>query len=269
MRLLPILAVLVLAGCGTESGQPGPRPGSDQLPAEVLAFNPDGAAHDTFVTISDEPFHWPAFLGWWGGDDPGSDLVADEPGMTYVAATGMTGCRAPEGVRVTRSGPDLTVEFTGGVDHENCFRAVGPSVLLALRSADMEGVRSVNGHEPQDPAGPGRLTEFVPLGAGLDLAESGHELGLDPLYASLEAAGANNLAEARAALEAPVPAGAHGYAFVAAGCAETGAALVIGDPITVELTGGEDTDCDAPAYFLATFEVPAEYVPEGAVPGVR
>jgi hypothetical protein len=43
--------------------------------------------------------------------------------------------------------------------------------------------------------------------------------------------------------------------------------LVIGNPITVELTGGVGTSCDAPQYFLATFEVPAEYVPEGAVPG--
>jgi hypothetical protein len=40
------------------------------------------------------------------------------------------------------------VEFTGGDEPQTCYRAVGPSVLLAVRETDVEGVRSVNGLAP-------------------------------------------------------------------------------------------------------------------------
>jgi hypothetical protein len=262
MRLLPVIAVLVLAGCETESGPSVPRPGSELLPAEILAFEEGGPPDH--VAISEEPVYWPEFIDWWSEEISG-EPVADEPDRTYVAARGVTGCRWPEGALVTRKGPDLSVEFTGGVEQETCARAFTPSVLLAVRSADIEGVRTVNGVKPGSTTGPGRLMEFVPLGAGHELIPSAVDLAddPDPLYAALEAAGVSNLPEARAALEARPPAGHRGFAFVEDGCADTGAVLLIDDPITVMLTGGEGTACDAPEYYLATFEVPAEYVPEG------
>jgi hypothetical protein len=270
MRLLPVIAVLVLAGCGTESGPSVPRPGSELLPAEVVAFAASGANTDIeVVEISDEPILWPEYAGRWGDEYSEKEPVADEPGMTYLAVAASTGCRVPLDVRVTRTGPSLSVEFTGGSEPETCAAPYAPSVLLALRSTDVEGVRSVNGLAPAEATGPGELIAFVPLGAGLDLDASGSELRLDPLYTSLEAAGANNLAEAKAALETDVPDDFLGLAFVLAGCAETSAVLVIDKPLRADLTGGENTNCDAPEYFLATFEVPAEYVPEGAVPGER
>ncbi len=270
MRLLPVIAVLVLAGCGTESGPSVPPPGSELLPAEVLAFAAPGANKDIrAVEISDEPILWPEFAGMWGDQyrEKADAPVAGEPGMTYLAVAASTSCRVPLDVRVTRTGPSLSVEFTGGVEPETCAAPYAPSVLLELRSTDMEGVRSVNGLAPAEATEPGELTAFVPLGAGLDLDESASELRFGPLYGELEAAGANNLPEVAAALDADVPSNFLGLAFVMAGCAETSAVLVIDHPLRAELTGGEDTNCDAPQYFLATFQVPAEYVPEGAVPG--
>lgn len=266
MRLLGVIAVLILAGCGTDNGPSVPRPGSDLLPAEVLAFDGAGFANEDVVEIGDEPVLWPELAGAW---DRGDEPPADTPGMTYLAVATVTGCRAPESVRVTRTGPTMTVEFTGGTEAQTCARAFGPSVLLALRSADVEGVRSVNGLTPAEPTGAGLPTAFVPLGAGLDLEESGQALGLDPLYTELRTSGANNLPEAKAALEARVESDSVGLAFVASGCAETGAVLVPGMPFTTRLTGGDGTTCDAPAYFLVTFEVPAGYLSEGAVPGGR
>lgn len=263
MRLLGVFALLVLAGCGT--GDPSaPRPGTDVLPAEVLAFDSGGSANEDVVEIGDEPILWPALSrGWDRRDEP----PVDAPGMTYLAVSTVTGCRAPEDVRVTRTGPTMTVEFTGGTESQTCARAFGPSALLALRTADVEGVRSVNGLTPAAPTGGGVPTAFVPLGAGLDLEESGQTLGLDPLYAELQAAGANNLPAAKGALDALVDDDSVGLAFVVSGCAETGAVLVPGMPYTTRLTGGDGTNCDAPAYFLVTFEVPAAYLTEGAVPG--
>lgn len=243
-----------------------PRPGSEQLPAEVLAFHAAGYATEDVVEISDEPILWPAFEGMWG-DDMSDEPAADSPGTTYVAVSTKTGCRVPLDVRVTRTGPGLDVEFTGGHEPQTCYRPVGPSVLLALRSADVAGVRSVNGLAPAEPTGAGRPTAFVPLGADQALEESGQLLGPDPLYTELAAAGADNLPEAKAALEADVPDGFLGLAFVEAGCLDTDAVLVLGDPVRAELTGGAGASCETPEYFLATFEVPAEYVPEGAVPG--
>jgi len=260
---MAVLAAFVLAGCGA-GGTPVPRPGSGPLPVEVLAFGPGGHDKAGVVEIGDEPILWPELAGAWDRED---DPPADAPDMTYLAAAQTTGCRPPESVRVTRTGPNLTVEFTGGREYETCVAAFSTSALLALRSADLEGVRSVNGEAPAAPTGAGVPTAFVPLGASLGLEESGQVLGLDPLYGQLEAAGATSLPEAKAALEADVPDGFLGLAFVAAGCLNTGAVLVLDDPVTVELTGNAGASCESPEYFLATFEVPAEYVPEGAVPG--
>ena len=55
------------------------------------------------------------------------------------------------------------------------------------------------------------------------------------------------------------------FAFVLAGCQNTGAALTIRDGrITATLTGGEGIACFVAEYFLALFAVPPAQVPPGA-----
>ncbi|MPZ79619.1 MAG: hypothetical protein GEV28_04140 [Actinophytocola sp.] len=254
----------LLAGCGGgTSGQPRPR--AEQLSAEVLSFDPGGWAPRRVAALSDAPIHLGAFLSWYGGADPDAEApeVTAEPDTTYLAATDSTGCRAPETVQVWRTGTDLQVRFVGGADHEECVRAVGPVAYLAVPARQVRGVRTIGGDLPADAAGPGRLTDFVPLGT-VRLDPAAAELGdTAALRDRLAAAGA----DPGPALDRPVPAGSRGFAFVLAGCADTAAVLLLGDGrITADLTGGEGTNCDAAEYYLATFDVDAELVPDGAVP---
>ncbi|MGH8883260.1 MAG: hypothetical protein ACRD0P_38955, partial [Stackebrandtia sp.] len=71
--------------------------------------------------------------------------------------------------------------------------------------------------------------------------------------------------DALAALSKQVPAGHRGFAFVRGGCAETGALLLVSyGALTAELTGGEQTACDQQNFFLVTFTIADENVPEDA-----
>ena len=71
------------------------------------------------------------------------------------------------------------------------------------------------------------------------------------------------VAEARAAVARR--AGDRMFAFVLAGCQNTGATLAIrSDRIAATLTGGEGIACLVAEYFLAVFAVPAHLVPPGA-----
>lgn len=264
--LVVAAAAVVLAGCGAETaGSAGPPPDGGRLRADVLAMNPGGWASRSIAAISDSPIHMGAFTSWFGSYDAhdllaDSEDVVDEPGTVYLAVTGQTGCRTPETVEVWRSGADLDVRFVGGTDHEECVRAVGPVAYLAVPAPEVDGVRTVGGAKPVEPGGPGELTEFVELGtapvdvAEVDLADAGATAALKR---RLVAAGLNP----GTALDEPVPAGRRGFAFVKAGCAETSAVLVLDQHVTAQLTGGENTACDAPVFFLVTFLVDAEYVP--------
>jgi hypothetical protein len=126
-----------------------------------------------------------------------------------------------------------------------------------------------------DDDGPGRIEarSFVQLGTGvvdlepLWLDDAG---ALESAIQSLTAADANGrnleVDEAVDALETPAAEGTRGAAFVLTGCTETGAELTIeGSTITATPTGGdENTNCVAQAYFLATFDIPDDAIPQGA-----
>jgi hypothetical protein len=269
VALIGVAAVLLATACGTSpagstdtTGTTGtPAPGASELPAKVLSFQADGSAPGGFAAMSEEPIRLDAFAGWFGGagwlEKPAE--VRAEPDTTYLAATDSTGCRAPKSVHVSRAGNDLTVAFEGGTDHPECVRAVGPLAYLALPADKTSGVRTVNGKPLVDPAGPARLTNFVPLGpikthpAAVELPDTG------TLQAQLAGTGAD-MAKVDE-LRGQVPAGMRGFAFLVSGCQATSAVLLLArDEIDVDLTG-EKTACIAPEYFLATFMVAGKDVP--------
>lgn len=76
------------------------------------------------------------------------------------------------------------------------------------------------------------------------------------------------LEEALATLNRQASDGTRSAAFILPGCAETGAQLRIDDPvISAELTGGENTNCYVPVFFLTVLEIPEDDIPDGAVLG--
>jgi hypothetical protein len=123
--------------------------------------------------------------------------------------------------------------------------------------------------------GLGELRSFVELGT------SGAFVQVDPAWLDTDQAGTigltlreaatagelddDGLAAALAALNEPSPDGTRAAAFVLPGCADTGAELNLdGQVISAELTGGENTNCDAAVYFLAVFELNEDAIPRGA-----
>ncbi|MGH3759656.1 hypothetical protein [Actinophytocola sp.] len=159
---------------------------------------------------------------------------------------------------------DLRVRFVGGTDHEECVRAVGPVAHVAVPGEWTRSVRTVNGEVPVAPEGPGRLTDFVPIGTSR-LDPAAVELGdTAALRTRLAAAGVELTDAVTVALERRPPPGHRGYAFVMSGCADTAAVLLLArERITAALTGGGDVACGAPEHFLVTFRVEAELVPPG------
>lgn len=88
-------------------------------------------------------------IAWLGGApiDPSSPHQALEsegrPGITYVAATGETGCRLPTHARLRRHGDRLYVRFTGGDDSENCYRPYTPFAQFAVPTVMIDGATAV------------------------------------------------------------------------------------------------------------------------------
>jgi hypothetical protein len=270
VALFGVAVVLLTTACGTKSGtvivDSTPAPVSGELPAQVLAFQPDGSAPGRFAALSEEPIRLDAFAGWFGGAgwlEKTPDVDA-KPDTAYLAATDSTGCRAPESVRVSRTGTDLKVAFEGGQDHPECVRAVGPLAYLSLPADKVAGVETVNGKPLLAATGPGKLTDLVALGP-LKVHPLAAELpGADSIRAQLSGAGAD-MAKVGKALGVELPAGERGFAFLESGCEATGAVLLLShQEINAGLTG-EKTACVAPEYFLAAFTVAAKDVPEGAL----
>jgi hypothetical protein len=115
---------------------------------------------------------------------------------------------------------------------------------------------------------PAELVALVKLGTGAvgsHPVELGGERG-PALLAELRRRGVTDLDQARDALDQVPGSGERMFAYVLPGCAETGAVLVREDGgVEAELTGGEDTNCAAAVYFLATFRVSAELVGDAPV----
>jgi hypothetical protein len=110
---------------------------------------------------------------------------------------------------------------------------------------------------------PGELVAFVSLGTA---NVGSHQVELDgesgpTLLAELTRRGATNVEQARDALDQAPGSADRMLAFVLPGCSEDSAVLVSKDGgVGAELTGDEETQCAAAAYFLATFRVSAELV---------
>ncbi|MGI5125423.1 hypothetical protein ACQEVB_01285 [Pseudonocardia sp. CA-107938] len=250
-----VMAALSLLGCGQV------RAATDTpVPAEVVEFDPQEYGRPGYAALTTEPVRLSVFAGWYGRAEPGGDRVVPDPGRTLLAVAGDTGCRLATGVALHRVGDDLRVDFTGGTASQTCTRPFGPVALLSVPTAAVAGVRTVDGRPPVAATGPGVLTGFVRLPAGPQAAV---ELG--PAAAAL-AAQVRDDAQARALLDRPVPAGARAFAFVLSGCRDTSAELLVRPGgMAAEPVGGDGVACFLPEYYLATFEVPADRVPEPAL----
>lgn len=272
-----IAVVLLATACGTS--RPGttdtpdetstPAPEASELAAQVLWFEAAGSAPGKFAALSEDPIRFDAFASWYGGAGTPTDQQAftTDPGSVYLLATDSTGCRTPETVSVTRTGTDLRVAFEGGADHPECVRAVGPIAYIALPADKVGGVETVNGKPLLDPAGPGKLADFVPLGPVKAHPAAAELPGADAVRAQLAGTGAD-MAEVDDALNRPVAADERGFAFLVSGCNATGAVLLLDhQSIDVGLTG--EKTCVAPEYFLATFTAATKDVPENAVLATR
>jgi len=240
------------------------------VPFEVLAFQPDGSPVSRMVSMSERPIDPAVLAGWTAASRPGrppigAELPVGEPGTTYVFASWLTGCTAATDVGLTRDGVDLTVTWTRGRTTPTCLRAAESYAVLAVPSSEVEGVQRINGLNPVDPNGPGRLTTFVELGPTRAEAPPPAVLG-SPEAVALRALGGPP--EAAAALDEPVPAGSVGYAFALPGCAAEHAVLLIRpESVTATPVGGEAARCASPTLYLVVFEVPVQYVPAGSVLG--
>ncbi|GAB1511711.1 hypothetical protein [Actinophytocola sp. KF-1] len=266
-----LVVLCVLAGCAAPAAPRGDR--EQPVEVTVLAMDADGWAPGRFAALSDGPIDLTAFASWYGRGADGADFdeVTGEapPGSAYLAVTGNTGCRVPEGVEVSRAGDDLRFLFVGGVDRAECVRHIGAAAYLAVPAGAVEGVRTVNGEPLLDPAGPGTLVDVVPLGTGrfdpVPPAEFG-TAALGALRAGVLAARPGHAAEVTEALGMPVREGERAFAFVVEGCQVDDVVLVLGpDHVTAEPVDPEVVvTCEVPEHYLTTFTVAADDVPEGA-----
>lgn len=261
------LALTALLSCGARGEQPAR---GAPVPVEVLEL--DAAAYGTVpvAALTTQPVQLRVFAGWFRrAERAGSeqDRIAPKPGHTLLAVANSTGCRLATGVEVRRAGDDLRVAFTGGEPHQACVRAYGPVALLSVPTFAVEGVRTVDGRPPVAATGPGRVTGFFPLARGgpLGAVEIGRGDSPAVLAAVLEE---NGDADAAAALIRLVTPGTRAFGFVLTGCRDTGAVLLVHHQwLDAEPTGGEGIACYLPEYYLVTFEVPADRVPERPVLG--
>ncbi|MEJ3658377.1 hypothetical protein WEH80_36005 [Actinomycetes bacterium KLBMP 9759] len=260
-----VLVGLSLLACGRP---PGPDVEGEPIPVEVVEFDPQAYGLPV-AALTTEPVRMRVFAGWFAraerNDSGEPDVVVPRPGHTWLAVGGGTGCQVATGVEVRRVGDDLRVRFVvpdivWPEGASACVRSFGPVALLSLPTTAVDGVRTVGGVPPVAASGPGVLTGFVRLRSGPPTAV---EIGRDD--AALAESVESNPA-ARAALGRPTPAGPRAFAFVLTGCGVTGAVLLVApDGLSAESVGGEGIACYAPEHYLATFDVPADRVPEPAL----
>ncbi|HKE75368.1 MAG TPA: hypothetical protein VKB57_17225 [Acidimicrobiales bacterium] len=122
-------------GSPTTAPSEPPVAGDGRVPAAVLDFVPGYGGPSRLAVMGtapvdpDDPAH--------RGDRPAT------PGLTYVAATGLTGCRVPVRAELWRAGATVYVRFVGGVDRPECYRAVTPFAQFAVDARRLRGVTTV------------------------------------------------------------------------------------------------------------------------------
>jgi hypothetical protein len=273
IRVALLALAAVVAGCGkvTPASAP-PTPSPERLDAEVLTRDAGGSG--VAVALSETPIHLSAFRSWYAAaPDASPEPVEDRPGTSYLATTADTGCRTPTSVEVWRTSDELEVRFVGGTEPKTCAQRRDSFAYLAVADKDVAGARRINGLAPMDPAGPGHLLDFVPLGT-IRLPNpitpvvlgTGDTAAITALHNQLAAT--TRLSEVDAALDRPADQRMHQYAFVLPGCEEKGALLLVGaNRVWAEPTGPAHVACIAAEYYLATFEIPTDHVPDGATLG--
>jgi hypothetical protein len=148
----------------------------------------------------------------------------------------------------------------------------GPSIDLGTGGTSTGGGGGGGG-------GGGEMQAFVELGSTVPAPEvrslwldddAARESAVDDLTTAAASGDLDEeeADEAVAALQEPAGDGTRSVAFFLTGCAETGAELTFeGTTIGADLTGGEGTVCATAVFFLATFEIPDDAIPDGATLG--
>jgi hypothetical protein len=121
------------------------RPEHPMATTKTVDFDGGFVARSKVHRIGTRPID-PATVGTPGAPDRGTPSPSPaNADRRYVAVVGMTGCRAPTGAVLHRRGTGLTVEFTGGEDHPECYRADTPFVQFEVAAADVRGVTTIDG----------------------------------------------------------------------------------------------------------------------------
>ncbi|HMJ75269.1 MAG TPA: hypothetical protein VK507_04820 [Iamia sp.] len=243
----------------TEPTSPEP-PGDDEVPGEVVQIDParheadDGAGPG----LVRDQVDYEALLGRYGLGEPDPAVLARlESGADVLVADAVSGgCELPTDATVIRTDTDLALEL----DHPPvdpdlaCDEAVSALVVVAVSSAAVEGIETVDGDPADGPTGVGVVHAIEPLDIDAERSAERFDGSLDPtVYPGLPDLDLGPVAEDGQRLvfvvEACQPATAELIADLGSGTvrAET------------QQTGGDIVDCDALSPFLVVADLAADH----------
>jgi hypothetical protein len=127
---------VAVAGVATVGGVMGRLDSSSAVDgAEIVDFDPGYVATEQIRVMGRNPVA--------PGDGVRPRGRPPQPAQVFVAVTGATGCRQPTGAELHRDGERLFVRFTGGEDHEECYRPYSPFVQFTVDRSALRGVATL------------------------------------------------------------------------------------------------------------------------------
>jgi len=246
-------------------GEPGPEEG-DRVPAEVVVLERgrDAAPATGGPGLLVDQVDLDAFAGRFLAGQ--AELVADRADgrgdEVFVGGVVSSGCFAPDGVELRRSGTDLRLVPLGLEDDPDvdCAEAVVTVALVAVDAGEVPDGATVGGEPLSAPVGPGtvRALELLPGPVEPTSVVVDGDGDVDRLLAGVEGA------PPAATLDLPkVEEGQRRLAFLTEGCQASTAEVVVGEDGDVAVAlrqEGEEhgavTACDAAEPYLVVIDVP-------------